>query len=96
MGLVAPDNNLLHRDGRPNEILNDSHQINALASHFSSTLLSFILHFGTIYVKNAIFTIDDGLISCMKTQKVCIDYGVKYYYLDLEEVNCSLFKHQSH
>lgn len=35
MGLVAPENDLLHRDGSPNIILNGSDQINTMASHFS-------------------------------------------------------------
>lgn len=35
MGLVAPENNLLHRNGSPNEILNGSDHINTLASYFS-------------------------------------------------------------
>ena len=35
MGLVAPENNLLHGDGGPNEIFNVSDQTNTSASHFS-------------------------------------------------------------
>lgn len=61
MGLVAPENNLLHGDGGSNEILNGGDQTNTLPLHFSKKFTIC----DSVFCHN-IHSTDDDLFSYIK------------------------------